>query len=639
MMRKSTAHVNKASTLLLSAKQERPRPTIIASCCWQTHLNALLRAFDSPLSKTRPVTRWTKLHPLRHRTYTTTLKTEPLTKKIPKIKHLPRDLEGPLGVFNISNIELAHLDLSIRKGDASGAWAQFNTLCLLNKRIPLDLCCSLYSLIRFAGELAKSQTVYSDRHSQLEDLLGYVETVLGESSAVLLSNSQVIPIPLYKLLMRAIAQRNGSDAWTIFMKMKRGENKRIKRIYYLKLIALIQKDSSLSLEECQSRMSLIAMAHCDIEESGRTLTASDILWLGKIYHLYSEGRLREGYTAVNAFINIPGTHDGIEEMIWQLLQLEQLDLATNIFDRTKEFIVHTEQMYVNFMRVYTRHRRCRGALWHFEKMLAMGTTPTLKSFNALLHTFSEQREKERACNMLDTMHSLGIVPDVTTYSEIMRVHGRMGEPRASVVYYDLMRRAGIKPNTYSFSIIIDAFAAREDIPRVIRWFEIMLENEVRPNEVIISCVMKAFQQQDDPNLAIASMQIAKHALASGIKFDLVLYTMFLKIHACTSGFSGILSFHSDMIKEHISPNVYTYNVLMDVCGKYGMYDTAQQIFELMKETEHQQPNTVTYTILMDLWTKARRPDKVQLLVDEFNEEIKHAKSSRLWVDPVIEEYL
>lgn len=75
--------------------------------------------------------------------------------------------------------------------------------------------------------------------------------------------------------------------------------------------------------------------------------------------------------------------------------------------------------------------------------------------------------------------------------------------------------------------------------------------------------------------------------------------------------------HRNMLQNLVEPNTYTNTMLIDICGKNRMPNSAEKIFNLMKKSTKYRPNTVTYTVMMDIWKKAERKEKFQSIVFEF----------------------
>ncbi|KAF7731779.1 hypothetical protein EC973_008294 [Apophysomyces ossiformis] len=560
---------------------------------------------------------------------------------------IPPRLDGPLAIFNLSDrVLLTDLELSIRLQHAEKAWSLFATLTSRDdpRYIPIPICSALYTLLLYAKSLAGDGKISKHREGQMNKILEYVEEEFDISRSQFLSEVNVLPMPSYKILQRALRMLSKRRAWAIYFDMvTRGDVKYVSRNNYLKLLSLIQADETLTDKERKRRMAFIAKQHGGSSENDRTLSKAEISLVGRLYHLLEKKDKKAFCVMVDEQLAKDASMDLVDEIIWRALQFDNLGAARYVMNRIQEWQggLRSEVTYANMMNAYRELRQYDNALEMFEKMLALGVQPQLKSFNAALQIFAEQGSTEQASYILDSMIQLDVEPDVATYSEMIKASAKAGQIESCLRFYDIMRQNGIQPNAYTFSILIEAFSRQNNVTDVVRWFQIMLQNDIAPNEVVISCVLKAFSSQWKTHSAVLETvnRIARHAAHAGVKADATLYTILLRLESQTMGLRGALRVHREMLARFIEPNAYTYTMLIDVCGNNDMPSAAQQIFDLMKSSHRYPPNTVTYCAIMDAWQKAKRFDIVEKLAKEFMENSKTDKTGRLWTDAKVEEYI
>ncbi|KAI9268287.1 hypothetical protein BDA99DRAFT_435935 [Phascolomyces articulosus] len=541
----------------------------------------------------------------------------------------PGDLRGPFSVFNISHqMDFVNLERAIRQRQAENAWSIFTTLASRPvqqqeeneetlRYIPLPLCSELYSLLTFAKTLANHGKPSDYRQKQIDTLLHYVEEEFEMPRSQFMATAQVIPIPTYKLLLRAIKRRNKSTSWDIFYDMSPVERTEIPRTTIFKLMTLVKNDFKVDKKERQWRWTMIAEAH-EEEESDE-----------KIQQNMSPALLAE--------------------LVWRASEFNAVkparELLMSISERRKEQgepLILDEPAYVNLIHAHRDRKQYIKALEVFERVLQDGTPPSIRAFNAALQVFSEQGQVDKSVYMFNSLIQLGIIPDIATYSEMIKVHTKSGDLRTAVDYFYAMREKHfIQPNAYSYSLIIEAFSRRNDVKSVIRWFQSMLQHDIFPNHITVTNALKAFQRQSRqyPNMGEAMTRIVGHAKASGIKVDAHLYTLLLQVQAQLNGLGGALATHREMLDRLIEPNVYTYTVLIDICGRYDAPDAAQRIFELMKQSRVYLPNTHTYCAMMDVLSRARRHDVLKDLIQEFIVESQANDDGRLQIDPKVRGYI
>jgi pentatricopeptide repeat protein len=158
----------------------------------------------------------------------------------------------------------------------------------------------------------------------------------------------------------------------------------------------------------------------------------------------------------------------------------------------------------------------------------------------------------------------------------------------------------------------------------------------------------------------AVQRIANQCIMAGIKTDTTLFTLLLTLKSTatpprrtrSSSTSGtttasppiqiegntdlafVLQSHREMLAKCVEPNVYTYTALINLFGKHGYVDTAQQIFDLMQQSDHHRPTTVTYCAMIEVLRLANQQDQVDFLLYDFLVQSKSDRSQgkRLWVD-------
>ncbi|KAI9360987.1 hypothetical protein BD770DRAFT_383900 [Pilaira anomala] len=566
-------------------------------------------------------------------------------------------LQGSLNLFNLSDtIVLADLDHAIQTRNADKAWSLFKTLTS-KEEIPFDLCCSLYALLDFCKRLAVGMKPATKlREKQLNQLLDYVEK--KDSTGLFLSSIQEIPISHHKQLLRAIRVQDQKEAWHLFFsKIHKGTTtktiEKFPRSTCIKFMLFVMKDKSLDKNQLKSRLQLIALHGAGTSEfDSRYMSAADVLRIAYIYHGYetnqnnknNNSKKASAHDLIDQFVvgivkKKPSFRaDALDELIWRILVNGDIAKAHEVLDTIQSQYVDkipvNEMVFVNLMNAYRRQKNYHASLKLFEQLLI--TTPrrslTINSFNAILQVFSAQGLSDKANYIFETMESLGIQPDTATFTEMIRSNGNYNQK--GLFYYNKMIEKEIEPNVYTFSALIESASRKNDIESVLEWFRTMLDREIQPNEVVISCILKTLSKQhaEYAHMPEAVIQIAHQAAMAGIKTDAALYTILLKMQAESIGIEGALKIHKDMLTQSVEPNAYTYTILIDVCGKNRMPETAERIFDLMKKSKRHQPNTVTYTVMMDAWFLSNRIDKVEALILDFLKELKSNTSGRLWLD-------
>ncbi|KAI8885989.1 hypothetical protein K501DRAFT_284011 [Backusella circina FSU 941] len=640
-MRKSATHLKDVSRLLNVELGNSSRSR------WNSHVQVLLDAFPQPRQPTH-----------RRSVMTRSMSTAVLCET-PR-RQTAHNLHGSLSVFNLSDrLEISDLDHTIRTRQADKSWALFSTIAARDEElIPLTICYSLYALLNFAKKLGGSGKSSQNRQQQLDQLLNYVHHNHNQhdSAKDFLAFVQEIPLPAYKKLKREIRFKCRQSAWKVFFHMHKRDPEsasKLTRNTCLDLMMLLMDDKSINENQLKKRLEIVALYGAGkkmVDGVGRScfLSAADMLRVAQICHAYksnqSPDQLIVDYIAGLKKKKLKVRGDSLDELVWRMLSNNDLAKARHIIDTVKdvEGVDINESVYVNMMDAYRRQKRYHDALLMFEQLLESKQTPTTRAFTAALQIFAEQgavSSPERANYIFESMIRWGVKPDVATYTEMIRVYG--GNLKMCNQLYIKMQQHNVKPNVYTYNALIESASKKRDIKSVLRWFQAMVEDDVQPNQIVLSNVLKCLstQYRKHPNMSEAVLQIASQASMAGIKADAALYTILLKMQAETIGIEGALDIHREMISNSVEPNAYTYTILINTCGKNKIPDTAQQIFNLMRQSIRHSPNTVTYTAMMNVWQKAQRKDKVNQLSLEFLKACKSDKTGRFWIDKKIREFI
>ena len=145
-----------------------------------------------------------------------------------------------------------------------------------------------------------------------------------------------------------------------------------------------------------------------------------------------------------------------------------------------------------------------------------------------------------------------------------------------------MERAGIPRDTWVFNICIDAYAKSGDWERAVG----VLRNDMP----------RAGVKPD-----VASWASAMHAAARAGEWTLA------------------LSLWDEMKRgggrQAAKPNMYTYNIAIDACGKLGLVDRAMALLEKIRSVG-QAPNMITYNTAIDVCARSRRGERALRLLRE-----------------------
>ncbi|RUO96567.1 hypothetical protein BC936DRAFT_141828, partial [Jimgerdemannia flammicorona] len=532
------------------------------------------------------------------------------------------------GTFNLINrLTLDDLAQAIERREAEKSWTIYNTLTSLfgASYIPFELHSKLYSLLVYVQRISKSGTSV---HTQEEiDLLLFHIEGLGYSRTEFMSAAVPVPIPPYKPLRYAIVNGDPDHAWrayTEIMSQPSGWRHLSKKIN-MELVTLLASSPNHKDSVFVVAQNTVDVIKRTISSENDALSAETFVFLSQIHDRLKRNDLDTCERTIDSFVaSRPpkglGGLDGyaFNELVRMALGNGQVVLAHRLFNKMALIgIPATAQTYAILMLGYAKIHRVDLGLDVFKRMYNDCVVPDLKTFNALLCLLARGGETEKVVTILKYMTDAGIEPDVVSYSEAIKVFASVPDLARCVEFVETMQQRDVLPNEYTYSILIDAHARQKDIHGAIHWFQQMLVANLCPNVVTISSLVKALAST--PSQMSKTMTLYEEARQVGIRPDVILYTLLIKIHARAMDLDASLALHASMLRDRLQPTVYTYTALIDACAKNAKLETAVQLFKLMAESDRFKPNTHTYCAMMDAYAKHGRLDMVESTFTELLE--------------------
>eukprot|EP00536_Pseudo-nitzschia_multiseries_P001138 jgi/Psemu1/234305/estExt_Genewise1.C_140097 len=263
------------------------------------------------------------------------------------------------------------------------------------------------------------------------------------------------------------------------------------------------------------------------------------------------------------------------------------------------------------------------------------TAPNKYTYNCIIfcYTWSNLRDKgDKALAILEKMKRLGETnpfcrPDYTTYNAVMNCITKGNHRSAPYQVEALLKemteiyqRTGdysMRPHNRSFNACVNAWArsrSSEAPERIKSWISIMQDDfesgrtDVMPNKWTYNSYLQALAKQRKPSSADEAERIlammedkGRQFRSSNIKPDVLTYTNVLHCIALSESDDAFQRAYSILTKMEsgdgdVRPNVYTYNVLINVVAKSklpGKAKIAVRLVSRMKEVAIR-PIIITY---------------------------------------------
>ncbi|KAI9260253.1 hypothetical protein BY458DRAFT_534829 [Sporodiniella umbellata] len=526
-------------------------------------------------------------------------------------------------------LTLAELEHAIHARQADKAWALFFAFSQREDTIPLKLCTSLYALLKYAVSMLGCGAVKKNRNYQKSQVQGYVKRHHKITPKEFYSHVKPLDIPTHKELIRLMYFGDPEKAWSFFFKIHKEGKERISRTLCINLILSTMNVKTLNHNQLSYRLRIIAL-HGGASSFGNDIlkiASADVLRLALISHYYLKRKHKKAHHMIDQYVEglskkkKKNRADSLDELVRFILKNKDLAKAQEVFDTVQQKLGSNvdinENVYINLMTAYRKQKNNLQAMKIFEQYLQNGGQPSLKGFNSILYLFALQKEHRRAAFAFSTMIDLNIEPDIATYTAMIRAYATSDEYEKCILFYEKMLKERLTPNVYIYSALIDASFRHNNNKDVLHWFQKMISSDTKPNKFIISRVLKSLSQHTNDKTLPIVRWITEEAFTAGVKPDVALYTTMLKIQAEQLGLENAMNIQKEMVAQSIEPNAYTYTTLISICGRKNLPETAQKIFDLMKQSEKHKPNTVTYTSLIKVWEDTENLEQAGELVLEF----------------------
>lgn len=344
-----------------------------------------------------------------------------------------------------------------------------------------------------------------------------------------------------------------------------------------------------------------------------TLGACGMLW--EAGELIQEMRVRPNARTYVALISACEEHGAWEDAIRWHTHMREAGVAPN---------VHT---FSALVAAYARGGQLDAAMRVPEEMAKAGVAPNRVVFNALIGACENAGDHMRAMGLWAEMRAT-VLPDLRTYSSLISACEKGNDWRRALLVYDQMRQGNLRPNVFTYSALISALGKGGEYERAREVYGEMRAEGVSPNSVTFGALMDAaaaagryeealelFEELEGlgAEVNVIVLNAVVRALGAARQWDAVdqLIERIRTRHgvspdaitintliSCADSVERAFALFARMREESITPDVFTYNALIDACKTHGAVDRAFEVFASMKEAGIE-ADVVTFNTLID----------------------------------------
>jgi pentatricopeptide repeat protein len=297
------------------------------------------------------------------------------------------------------------------------------------------------------------------------------------------------------------------------------------------------------------------------------------------------------------------------------------------------------------------------ALKYYRQMCVVGPAPNEVTFRELLLHFAKNRNMERIVQLLHDLHDHKFGLDSGTYTNVIRmmgmenasetrallsplIHTRTADTRTfnvmlalnkdnklpveySLRLYDTMLAERLTPNviTYNtlFKLLHDA-GRTEQLPRLLQE---MRGHGVEFNEYTYGILAHSYVRARQYALA---MQTLSEAESRGVRPNVELFNIKLMAYRAQGDVTKLRQvFFIDMPRANITPDAYSWSILLTASFKYEAMEEAEKLVELLQKSNVAKSvvNDVLYSHMIQMYKRKGQSDKItQLYLEQIKPRTK-----------------
>ncbi|KAI8984220.1 hypothetical protein BDF20DRAFT_986143 [Mycotypha africana] len=247
--------------------------------------------------------------------------------------------------------------------------------------------------------------------------------------------------------------------------------------------------------------------------------------------------------------------------------------------------------------------------------------PSHYEYHALMHAYGVQEKPiTTAYALIKRMKEQGLKPNVYTYNTLLGCCKRTNNLEKAQEYFGEMEEAGIQPDTVTYNTMLHLLSKLGHFDDMFNFYSAMT---VMPDTYTYSIMLDAAVKSKNKSMGL---DIYNNLLdkTPADKIDLNTYNNMVRFAAAEVGVNEALDLyyriqpknHEAQLYRHITPDVFTFNIIIDACLKNRLFSRAYMIFRDMKERKVH-PDVYTYGMLIDI--ESRKESNLKAAIELFNE--------------------
>lgn len=277
--------------------------------------------------------------------------------------------------------------------------------------------------------------------------------------------------------------------------------------------------------------------------------------------------------------------------------VEYLDLLT-----TRKEVAARD--YAAVIRLYVKMENSAAALAMLHRMEEAGLKPDNVSYNMVLSTCSNAKQREQVTGLLSSMDA-----DVVTYNTRLKTCVQDRDVTKAFALFEDLERSGIQPTQVTYGTLMECCTRAGDMVKAKEVLNKMTERGVQKNIVVYTSIIKGFAgvgKLEEAMEVFEEMQKSgkgEGSEAGGLEPDVICYSALIKAFCDRRELEQAFLLLEQLLEKGHTPDEILFNHLLAGCAAQPHVQLGEKIVADM--VGHGiKPTTATFSTLMKVYAKA-----------------------------------
>lgn len=237
--------------------------------------------------------------------------------------------------------------------------------------------------------------------------------------------------------------------------------------------------------------------------------------------------------------------------------------------------------------------------WHFANSVIRCLHSTCA------YSTSSGVDNKTITEMCEQLVAEGIERRDVAHATIIAQNIKCGETPDVAQFKDTMVEMGVQPSAHAYNLVIGAYADRGDYTEVLRWLGTMVEEDVFPDAATYVSIIKVWAQNRNTKTA---QKWFTAMVENGVTPSAEAYVILMKAYGRQGedGYDKVLALFDDMETNGIEIDIESINAGLSACARCMGTTCTVDAAEWYKKIQARglTPNLKTYNAMINYWGRA-----------------------------------